>query len=72
MKVKRTELALVALTALALLVAGCPRDVAEPSPSGGEPCNTIADCNMDDAGARAAMRACVDGRCERDASIAVP
>lgn len=69
---RRTVLAL----AIALCLAGCPREPDAPDPLGGTPCATNADCNEGrDCGA---IRLCVDARegesgfCEDGASLVRP
>jgi hypothetical protein len=60
--VKRTVIA------IAFLFAGCPREVDVP-PGGGDPCDTMADCNERTCGD---LRACVAGSCEEGMSIYIP
>ncbi|MEM9187847.1 MAG: hypothetical protein AAGF12_01625 [Myxococcota bacterium] len=57
---------------LALLVGGCPREPQEPERADASACVELSDCNGGLDCAAEPLRACVDGRCERTASLIVP
>jgi len=58
--------------AAGLALAGCPREVQEPGPGEGTPCDTLADCNMGVSCGDRKLRVCVDGLCEESPSVVSP
>lgn len=55
---------------IALGVSGCPREPDAPEPLMGTPCMQLTDCNP--GRACGALKLCVDGFCEQDASLLRP
>lgn len=58
--------------ALSLAVTGCPREVQDPSPGDGPPCDVLADCNGGSSCGEEPLRACVDSLCEQTPSLVRP
>lgn len=66
---RRIRFALV--TAWLLTLAGCPRDLEVPDRRPGDPCTATAECNPPGTSC-GLLTACVDQRCEEQASLVVP
>lgn len=65
-----TLLSVLVLSAGVALVSGCPRQPDAPDPLSGTPCAQLSECNP--GRACGALRLCVDGYCEAEASLLRP